>query len=228
MATADKKVPEEIEDDEEEKKEAPASRFSRFLRIPSIPSKKVLIIAAAVLALVVAGVGGAMLFTDLFGTSAPVKKAAKKNVEGEDEGEAKEADAKDTDAKEDEKDKPEGDAEPEDETNPDGTPKPAVYTDFEQPFVVNFQDEGQLRYLQITVAVMSKNPKVVENLKRHMPLIRNNLVMLFSGQSREGLISREGKEKIRKEAEAEVQKILKEQTGAAGVKALYFTSFVMQ
>jgi flagellar FliL protein len=51
---------------------------------------------------------------------------------------------------------------------------------------------------------------------------------LFSGQTREGIISREGKEKIRKEAEAEVQKILKEQTGNPGVKALYFTSFVMQ
>ena len=227
MATADKKVPEEIEDDEEEKKEAPASRFSRFLRIPS---KKVLIIAAAVLVLVVAGVGGAVLFTDLFGTSAPVKKAAKKSAEGDGEGEAeaKEPDTKDTDAKEDGKDKADAEVEDADEINPDGTPKVAVYFDFEQPFVVNFQDEGQLRYLQITASVMVKNPKVVEEVKRHMPLIRNNLVMLFSGQSRDGILAREGKEKIRAEAEAEVQKILKEQTGKPGIKALYFTSFVMQ
>lgn len=217
MATADKKVPEEIEDDEEGKKEAPASRF---------PRKKILIIAAAVLALVVAGVGGTMLFTGLFGTSEPVKKVAKKTA-ADAEGEEKDPDAKDGEAGE-EKDKAEGAAEDEDETNPDGTPKVAVYFEFEQPFVVNFQDEGQLRYLQITASVMVKNPKVVEEVKRHMPLIRNNLVMLFSGQTREGIISREGKEKIRTEAEAEVQKILKEQTGKPGIKALYFTSFVMQ
>jgi flagellar FliL protein len=52
--------------------------------------------------------------------------------------------------------------------------------------------------------------------------------MLFSGQTRDAIIGRDGKEKIRKEAEAEVQKVLKEQTGKPGIKSLYFTSFVMQ
>jgi flagellar FliL protein len=227
MAKADKKPADEIEDDEEEAKGAPASRF---------PLKKILIIAAAVLALVGASVGGTMLVSGLVSKSEPVKKPATKKATDVADGEEKDAEAKDAEAKDAEKpdakeganDKADADAEADEDTNPDGTPRVAVYMDFEQPFVVNFQDEGQLRYLQITVSVMTKNPKVVEELKRHMPLIRNNLVMLFSGQTREGIISREGKEKIRKEAEAEVQKILKEQTGNPGVKALYFTSFVMQ
>lgn len=215
MAKADKKAPDDAGDDEEEKKEAPASRF---------PLKKILIIAVAVLALVGVGVGGTMLVTSLFSKSEPVKKVVKKTAD-ETEGEEKDAEAKDG-GKDNEKDKAEGEGE--EDTNPDGTPRVALYMDIEQPFVVNFQDEGQLRYLQITISVMTKNPKMVEEMKRHMPLIRNNLVMLFSGQTREGIISREGKEKIRKDAEAEVQKILKEQTGNPGVKALYFTSFVMQ
>lgn len=219
MAKADKKAPDDAGDDEEEKKEAPASRF---------PLKKILIIAVAVLALVGVGVGGTMLVTSLFSKSEPVKKVVKKTAD-ETEGEEKDAEAKDggkEGEKDNEKDKAEGEGE--EDTNPDGTPRVALYMDIEQPFVVNFQDEGQLRYLQITISVMTKNPKMVEEMKRHMPLIRNNLVMLFSGQTREGIISREGKEKIRKDAEAEVQKILKEQTGNPGVKALYFTSFVMQ
>ncbi|HJW81318.1 MAG TPA: flagellar basal body-associated FliL family protein [Acidiferrobacterales bacterium] len=219
MAKADKKAPDDAGDDEEEKKEAPASRF---------PLKKILIIAVAVLALVAAGVGGTMLVTSLFSKSEPVKKVAKKTAD-ETEGEEKDPDAKEggkESEQDNEKDKAEGEGE--EDTNPDGTPRVALYMDIEQPFVVNFQDEGQLRYLQITISVMTKNPKVIEEMKRHMPLIRNNLVMLFSGQTREGIISREGKEKIRKDAEAEVQKILKEQTGNPGVKALYFTSFVMQ
>jgi flagellar FliL protein len=224
MAKADKKTSDDFEDDEEEKKEAPASRF---------PLKKILIIAAAVLALIGMSVGGTMLATSLVSKGEPVKKKSTKTSTDAAEAEEKDAEAKDGEKPdategEGEKDKAEGEDEDEDDTNPDGTPRMAVYMDFEQPFVVNFQDEGQLRYLQISVSVMTKNPKVVEEMKRHMPLIRNNLVMLFSGQNREGIISREGKEKIRKEAEAEVQKILKEQTGNPGVKALYFTSFVMQ
>lgn len=216
MAKADKKAPDDAGDDEEDKKEAPASRF---------PLKNILIIAVAVLALVGVSVGATMFVTGLSSKSEPVKKVAKKTAD-ETEGEEKDAEA---DAgKEGDKDKAEGEGEGEEDANPDGTPRVAVYMDIEQPFVVNFQDEGQLRYLQITISVMTKNPKVVEEMKRHMPLIRNNLVMLFSGQTREGIISREGKEKIRKEAEVEVQKILKEQTGNPGVKALYFTSFVMQ
>ena len=218
MAKADKRAPDDAGDDEEDKKEAPASRF---------PLKNILIIAVAVLALVGVSVGATMFVTGLSSKSEPVKKVAKKTAD-ETEGEEKDAEA--DVGKEGDKDKAEGEGEGEGEedANPDGTPRVAVYMDIEQPFVVNFQDEGQLRYLQITISVMTKNPKVVEEMKRHMPLIRNNLVMLFSGQTREGIISREGKEKIRKEAEVEVQKILKEQTGNPGVKALYFTSFVMQ
>jgi flagellar protein FliL len=222
MAKAEKRSSDDIEDDEDEKQEAPASRF---------PLKKILIIAAAVLALVGVSVGGTMLVTHLVSKSEPVTKKTTKKTKDVAADEEKDAEAKDgeqADAKDAANDKADAETEGDDETNPDGTPRVAMYMDFEQPFVVNFQDEGQLRYLQITVSVMIKNPKVIEELKRHMPLIRNNLVMLFSGQSREGIISREGKEKIRKEAEAEVQKILKEQTGNPGVKALYFTSFVMQ
>jgi flagellar FliL protein len=222
MAKADKKPSDELEDDADETQEAPASRF---------PLKKILIIATAVLALVGVSVGGTMLVTSLTSKHEPVQKPAAKKAADVADGEENDAEAKDADkpdAKDGANDKVDADAEADEDTNPDGTPRVAMYMDFEQPFVVNFQDEGQLRYLQITVSVMTKNPKVVEELKRHMPLIRNNLVMLFSGQTREGIISREGKEKIRKEAEAEVQKILKEQTGNPGVKALYFTSFVMQ
>lgn len=188
-------------------------------------SKKIILIAVAAVALVGASVGTTMLLT---GSKDDVKKVAKKKAKAD----------KDADAEEGEGDAEEGDGDEEAvgeeevevvaATNPDGTPKVAIYLDFDQPFIVNFVDEGQLRYLQVSVSVMTMDPKVVDLVKRHTPLIRNNLVMLFSGQTRDTIISREGKEKIRKEAEAEVQKIMKEKTGRTGIKSLYFTSFVMQ
>lgn len=217
MAKADRNALEDSGDDADQKA-APASKSGM---------KKIVIIAVAVLALVGVSVGGTLLVNNMFGKhDDPAKKVAKKKA-------ADDAEA-DADAAKDEQggDEAAGDGEKTGEddgnTDADGTPRVATYLDFDQPFVVNFQDEGALRYLQITISVMATDPKVIDAVKHHMPLIRNNLVMLFSGQTRETIISREGKEKIRADAQAEVQKILKEQTGNPGIKSLYFTSFVMQ
>ena len=189
--------------------------------------KKIVLITVAVLALIGVSVGGTMFMTGAFSKQEVTKgKKAKAKKPVDEEADA-EANVSESD-KGDKGEEVEKQADAEEEANPDGTPQEASYLDFDQPFVVNFQDEGQLRYVQISVSVMVKDPKVAQSVKHHMPLIRNNLVMLFSGQTRETIISREGKEKIRKDAEAEVQKILKEQTGKPGIKSLYFTSFVMQ
>lgn len=111
----------------------------------------------------------------------------------------------------------------------ESTPKAApVYYAFDPAFVVNFQDNSAIRFLQVTIEVMSRDPLVIEAVKTHMPVLRNSLVLLFSSQSPENIMSREGKEKIRADALKEIQKVMKEQTGSPGVEAVYFTGFVMQ
>lgn len=107
-------------------------------------------------------------------------------------------------------------------------PAPAQYYAFDPPFVVNFADETQVRFLQVNMEVMARDPLVIEAVKTHSPAIRNNIVLLLSGQTYAELITREGKEKIRADSLAEVQKVLKEQIGRDGVEAVYFTGFVMQ
>lgn len=107
-------------------------------------------------------------------------------------------------------------------------PKPMIYQALEPPFVVNFQDQAQVRFLQVTMEVSARDPLVMEAVKTHMPVIRNNLVLLLASQTYGGMSTREGKEKLRADALAEIQKILTEQTGKPGVEAAYFTSFVMQ
>lgn len=107
-------------------------------------------------------------------------------------------------------------------------PAPAQYYAFDPPFVVNFADETQLRFLQVTMEVMTRDPLIVEVVKTHSPAIRNSILLLLSGQTYADLITREGKEKIRADSLAEIQKVLKEQTGKDGVEAVYFTGFVMQ
>ena len=128
----------------------------------------------------------------------------------------------------------EGDAEGGDgeSTNSEGeeeaAPMPAVYLPIDPAFVVNFASQGKARFLQVTVEVMTRDPAVPDQVKLHMPVIRNNLMLLFSSQTYDTVSTLEGKEALREQALEVIQQILEEETGEPGVEAVYFTSFVMQ
>jgi flagellar FliL protein len=113
---------------------------------------------------------------------------------------------------------------------------PPLYMPMDPPLVVSLEDKGSIRFLQVTVELMSRDEHVIAALKTHMPVIRNNLLMLLGGQAIGSLTNREDKEKIRAQALAEVRKILKEnppededdEKHPGTVEDLYFTSFVVQ
>jgi len=121
-----------------------------------------------------------------------------------------------------------GDGEATDGEEDGGESQPAIYIPIDPAFVVNFADQGKARFLQVTVEVMTREPEMPEKIKLHMPVIRNNLMMLFSDQTYDGVSTVEGKETLRGEALEVVQQILEDETGDPGVEAIYFTSFVMQ
>lgn len=106
--------------------------------------------------------------------------------------------------------------------------KPAVYLQLDPAFVVNFQDENALRFLQVGVNVMSHDPEAITAAKEADPEIRNALLMLFSAQDVKTLSDVKGKQKLQAAALAEIQRVLKEKIGRPGVDAVYFTSFIMQ
>ena len=113
------------------------------------------------------------------------------------------------------------------------TPKgPPLYLALDPPLVVSLEDKGAIRFLQVTVELMSRDEDVIANLNTHMPVIRNNLLMLLGGQSIPSLTNRDEKERLRQESLAEVRKILKNNPGKAEhpgtVEDVYFTSFVVQ
>lgn len=106
---------------------------------------------------------------------------------------------------------------------------PPQYVALDPPFVVNFEAEQQVRFLQVTVQLMSRDPHTVELLKANDPVVRNDLLLLFGGQKYSVISTREGKESLRTQTLAAVRTVL---TAAGGkpekVEAVYFTSFVMQ
>jgi flagellar protein FliL len=106
---------------------------------------------------------------------------------------------------------------------------PPIYVALDPPFVVNFEAEQLVRFLQVTVQVMSRDPATVEILKANDPVVRNDLLLLLGNQKYEVIATREGKEKLRQQALDAVRNVVKNAGGQPNrVEAVYFTSFVMQ
>lgn len=106
-----------------------------------------------------------------------------------------------------------------------GTP---LFYNIRPVFVVNIPSKSRIRLLQIEVDIMSRNSKTIDSLKAFEPLVKSELVNLFSSKDYEVLITQQGKEELRKEALLKVQSILKDQAGVEGVEQILFTSFVTQ
>jgi len=115
---------------------------------------------------------------------------------------------------------------PQAEAAPHGPP---VYIALDPPFVVNFEAQQLVRFLQVTVQLMSRDAQTVELLHANDPAVRNDLLLLFGNQRYEVIATRDGKETLRKQA-LEVARHVVQQAGGKPerVEAVYFTSFVMQ
>ncbi|WP_435104276.1 flagellar basal body-associated FliL family protein [Arhodomonas sp. AD133] len=107
-------------------------------------------------------------------------------------------------------------------------PEPPQYLPLEPPLVVNIDNSGRTSYLQVGVELMARDKSVIEAVQSHMPVVRNNLLLLFGNQSQEEITTREGKQALRMKALAEVNTVLAEQSVEGEIEAVYFTSFVVQ
>jgi len=111
-----------------------------------------------------------------------------------------------------------------------GAPKAAaLYYKFDPAFVVNFGGEGSARYLQVMVEAMTRDAAMLELLKNNEPAVRNDLVLLFSSQDSNALLSADGKEKLRAATLDAVRKVIAAEGGnPKQIEGIYFTSFVIQ
>lgn len=105
---------------------------------------------------------------------------------------------------------------------------PALYEDLMPPFVVNFHADGRTRYMQVSLALMARNPEQLAMLKVHMPALRNQLVMLFSSQDFAELNTPLGLDMLKQKVTATVQALAMQEVGAPVVEQVLFTNFVMQ
>ncbi len=106
---------------------------------------------------------------------------------------------------------------------------PAQFVALDPPFVVNFEAGASARFLQIAVQLMTRDPRMVEFLKSHDPVIRNDLLLLFGNKTVDQVSTQEAKEGLRQAALEKIHSIIAaEGEKPEALEAVYFTSFVMQ
>jgi len=170
------------------------------------PNKMLFIMIGAMFFLLVAGMGG--MFFALKGKSSdhaeePAAEATKDDAKGKDNKAAKKEEGKEK--------------------------APAKYVSFEPPFVVNFKADSAVKFLQVSLQVMTRDSGMERVLKENDPAVRNAILSLLDGQTYEVLSTAEGKEELRKNALEKVRGVMKgEGADPTKVEAVYFTSFVMQ
>ncbi len=106
--------------------------------------------------------------------------------------------------------------------------KVPIYFAFPKAFTVNFETADGLRFLQVKMELMSFQQEAIDAVETHLPLIKNNIILMLSNQSYDHMITSEGKDDIRAAALKEIQGILKKYLVEAKIEEVYFTNFVMQ
>lgn len=106
--------------------------------------------------------------------------------------------------------------------------KEPMYLDLTQPMIVNFPKGLGTRLIQISLSFLVDSEETAAALKKHEPMVRNNLMMKINAQNPEQLKSKEGKEVLRGIMLEEANQILSKVAEGSHVKEVFFNTFVMQ
>jgi len=118
--------------------------------------------------------------------------------------------------------------------------KPAIYFLLKPDFVINFESDGKANFLSVQIEVMAREEEPIKVIQDNMPVLRNNVLLLLSAQKYDVVRTLEGKNKLRKDIQNIIKKIIDEENEnlkkndgedfhkIADVEAIYFTGFIMQ
>ncbi|MCF5700836.1 flagellar basal body-associated protein FliL [Pseudomonas syringae] len=104
------------------------------------------------------------------------------------------------------------------------------YITLSPPFVGNYGLDGtaKLKVYKADVALRVTGEESAKLVKANEPLIRNQLVALFTQQTSDAMASIEGKEKLRQEALKQTQQVMNDETGKPVVEDLLFNNLIIQ
>lgn len=103
-----------------------------------------------------------------------------------------------------------------------------MYVGIIPALVGNYSSGTKMKFYKADIALKVTGSEAEEKVKYHEPLIRNQLVQLFSQQTDETLGSMDAKEKLRQEALKQVQQVLEQEEGKPYVEDLLFNNLILQ
>ena len=121
-----------------------------------------------------------------------------------------------------------GDDTPAQEVPAEPVRQEAIYQPLDPAFVVNYAVSGRQRYMQVSVVLMGRDAAGMTKLNQHLPLVRNQLVMLFGSEDFESLKTAEGKQALRDKATLAVKALLEKEVGDRVIESVLFTNMVLQ
>lgn len=107
--------------------------------------------------------------------------------------------------------------------------KPPIFTPLEK-IVVKLQ-RGRLsvdHYVQVSIELRIADAKVAEKMKQSLPIIQYEVMLILSSKDFEWMDPVENKKKLAQEIRDRINKIIKSESTKEGVRAVYFTSFILQ
>jgi len=104
-----------------------------------------------------------------------------------------------------------------------------VYISLGESLVVNYGGQGRLKYLRADISLRTANSREAAVVRHHLPLIRSNLILLFSRQDEQAVNTQVGREQLRQLALQEINELLIEEEGRPNlVQDLLFNNFLVQ
>ncbi|MCU1717980.1 flagellar basal body-associated protein FliL [Pseudomonas sp. 5P_3.1_Bac2] len=109
----------------------------------------------------------------------------------------------------------------------EGVPQVA-YVTLAPALVGNFGEGARLKFFKADLSLRVTGKDNEDKVKHHEPLIRNQLVMLFSQQTEAAMAAPEARETLRVEALKQVQAVLTGEEGQPLVEDLLFNNLIIQ
>ncbi len=101
--------------------------------------------------------------------------------------------------------------------------KPGIFVPIGD-FVVNLADTDVQRFVKVSITVEVVNEEVQNQVNQYMPAIKDAIIDLISSKYYRDIRTPEGRERLKIELLKRLNALLPE----GGIKAIYFTSFVVQ
>ncbi len=102
-------------------------------------------------------------------------------------------------------------------------PGPGAIYDID-PFIVNLADTPEVRYLKLTVKLELESQEASAELASRTPQLRDTILVLLTSKDSASIRTTQGKFELRTEITQRVNSLLPK----PGVRAAYFTDFVVQ